>query len=125
MRVPSFSNTKARANKSPFFSVVLLGVPIPPETGSSGSGVMSEPVFREFYTERDVVMVAVADEASGVKIRAFLAMENGSRPSVIALKQFCAQRLPRYMAPDLFSVVEALPRTSTDKIDYQALLASA
>ena len=29
------------------------------------------------------------------------------------------------MIPDAFSVVDALPRTSTDKIDYQALKASA
>jgi non-ribosomal peptide synthetase component E (peptide arylation enzyme) len=27
--------------------------------------------------------------------------------------------------PDTFSVVDALPRTSTDKTDYQALKASA
>ena len=29
------------------------------------------------------------------------------------------------MIPDIFTVVDALPRTSTDKIDYQALKASA
>jgi acyl-CoA synthetase (AMP-forming)/AMP-acid ligase II len=45
------------------------------------------------------------------------------RPSIIDLKQFCAERLPRYMTPDSFTFVDMLPRTSTDKIDYQALKA--
>ena len=42
---------------------------------------------------------------------------------MIELKQFCSERLPRYMIPDVFGFLTALPRTSTDKIDYQALLA--
>ena len=48
-------------------------------------------------------------------------MHEGQRPSLIGLKQFCVERLPRYMAPDQFTFLEALPRTSTDKIDYQTL----
>ena len=37
------------------------------------------------------------------------------------MKTFCAQALPSYMAPDVFTFHEALPRTSTDKVDYQRL----
>ena len=44
-------------------------------------------------------------------------------PSIIELKTFCAQALPAYMSPDAFVVLDALPRTSTDKVDYQALRA--
>jgi acyl-coenzyme A synthetase/AMP-(fatty) acid ligase len=44
---------------------------------------------------------------------------------VLALKQFCAEVLPASMVPDQFQQQEALPKTSTDKIDYQRLLESA
>ena len=40
------------------------------------------------------------------------------------LVRFIAQRVPRYMIPDGFSFEEALPKTSTGKIDRQALAAS-
>jgi hypothetical protein len=36
-----FSMTNALAYNSPFFCVAFLGVPIPPETGKSGSGVIT------------------------------------------------------------------------------------
>jgi acyl-CoA synthetase (AMP-forming)/AMP-acid ligase II len=41
----------------------------------------------------------------------------------MALKRFCAERLPRYMVPDVFVVRDRLPRTSIDKVDYQSLKA--
>ncbi len=56
----------------------------------------------------------------GVRIKAFISARGG-RLSVIELKGFCAAHLPLYMVPDLFSCVESLPKTSTDKIDYQEL----
>jgi len=70
---------------------------------------------------REVAAVAAGDHGSGVKIVAFLAAGSAGRPSIIELKRFCAERLPKYMVPDTFRFVDALPRTSTDKIDYQAL----
>ena len=39
------------------------------------------------------------------------------------LKTFCATKVPAYMSPDRFVFRDRLPRTSSDKIDYQALLA--
>jgi acyl-CoA synthetase (AMP-forming)/AMP-acid ligase II len=60
-----------------------------------------------------------------VRIVAVLrARDGGPALSIIGLKQFCADKLPRYMIPDQFLFVDALPRTSTDKIDYQTILAS-
>jgi acyl-CoA synthetase (AMP-forming)/AMP-acid ligase II len=37
------------------------------------------------------------------------------------MKRFCTEHLPLYMIPDVFSWHEALPKTSTDKTDYQRL----
>jgi amino acid adenylation domain-containing protein len=69
---------------------------------------------------KEAAVVALRDEENGVRIRAFLSFREG-RPSLIQLKQFCAAHLLDYMIPDQFAVLENLPKTSTDKTDYQAL----
>lgn len=71
----------------------------------------------------EAAVVALPDEESGVIIKAFLAT-NG-RPSVIEMKQFCAANLPAYMIPDRFAFETSLPKTSTDKTDYQKLIQMA
>jgi amino acid adenylation domain-containing protein len=70
---------------------------------------------------KEAATIAVVDEESGVRIKAFLSTTDGGRLSLIALKQFCSDRLPPYMVPDLFAFHPSLPKTSTDKVDYQRL----
>jgi acyl-coenzyme A synthetase/AMP-(fatty) acid ligase len=69
---------------------------------------------------REAAVIARAAE-DGVQIVAHLATKSGARISMIALKQFCAERLPLYMVPDSFHFLTELPKTSTDKVDYQRL----
>lgn len=69
----------------------------------------------------EAAAVALPDEESGVLIKAFLSWSGNGAPSLIQLKRFCAEHLPLYMIPDCFSAQPALPKTSTDKIDYQKL----
>jgi amino acid adenylation domain-containing protein len=66
-------------------------------------------------------VIAIPDPESGVLIKAFVAWTGGSAPSTVELKSFAAMRLPAYMIPDRFVVLPSLPKTSTDKIDYQKL----
>lgn len=73
---------------------------------------------------REAAVVAVSDSNAGVKIIAYLTPQPGERPSIISMKAFCAEHLPAYMNPDVFTFVEALPRTSTNKVDYQRLRSS-
>lgn len=70
---------------------------------------------------REAAVIALPDSAAGVKVRAHLSLRGQKRPSLIELKTFCSQHLPVYMVPDAFSFHDALPKTSTDKIDYQTL----
>jgi amino acid adenylation domain-containing protein len=70
---------------------------------------------------REAAVVATLDEEAGVKITAFLSCREHRRPSLIELKRLCSTHLPLYMIPDVFTWQEALPRTSTDKTDYQRL----
>ena len=70
---------------------------------------------------KEAAVVAKPDEELGVKITAFLSSRDAKRPSLIEIKRFCSEHLPLYMIPDVFSWHDALPKTSTDKTDYQRL----
>ena len=70
---------------------------------------------------KEAAVVALSDEENGVRVKAYLSLHPGHHLSIIELKRFCMENLPSYMVPDQFSVREILPKTSTDKIDYQQL----
>ena len=70
----------------------------------------------------EAAVVALPHEMDSVRIRAFLAWSAESRPSLIEIKKFCSENLPLYMIPDQFSFESSLPKTSTDKVDYQKLI---
>ena len=84
-----------------------------------------EKALYQHASLEEVAVVSVGDEA-GVRIVAYLsARQAEARPSIIELKIFCARSLPSYMSPDVFHFVDRLPRTSTDKVDYQQLTRAA
>lgn len=71
-------------------------------------------------------VAVIARQTDGdVTLTAFVAWTGTERLSVVALKQYCATALPLYMVPDKVVVLDALPMTSTDKVDYRRLQASA
>lgn len=70
----------------------------------------------------EAAVIAKPDPAAGVRIEAHLATREGKRVGLVAVKQFCSQHLPVYMVPDAVKSHETLPKTSTDKIDYQRLV---
>ena len=69
---------------------------------------------------KEAAVLAFPDEEN-VPIKAFASSRNGAKLSIIELKKFCSENLPLYMVPDHFCFLESLPKTSTDKIDYQKL----
>jgi len=85
------------------------------ELGEIEAALYQHPAIKE------AAVVARPDEEAGVRITAFLSCRDTKRPSLIELKRFCSERLPLYMIPDAFSWHDALPKTSTDKTDYQRL----
>jgi acyl-coenzyme A synthetase/AMP-(fatty) acid ligase len=72
---------------------------------------------------REAAVVALPDDTLGMKVHAHLASKDGSNISAIEMKTFCSQHIPVYMIPDIFSFHASLPKTSTDKVDYQTLKA--
>ena len=71
---------------------------------------------------REAGVISSANGGEDAKIVAYLVASGEPKPGVIEMKKFCAQHLPAYMNPDLFVFTEALPRTSTNKVDYQGLV---
>jgi acyl-CoA synthetase (AMP-forming)/AMP-acid ligase II len=86
------------------------------ELGEIEAGLYRHPAVRE------AAVIATAG-TEGTVITAFLSCRTDTTPTVIEMKRFCADALPASMVPDRFAFRDALPRTSTDKIDYQALVA--
>ena len=86
------------------------------ELGEIEAALYRHPAIKE------AAVVAFPDEEN-VPVKAFASARNGSKLSIIELKKFCSENLPLYMVPDTFCFLESLPKTSTDKIDYQNLKA--
>lgn len=71
---------------------------------------------------REAGVVAGMIGGEQTKIVAYLVAGSDPKPGVIEMKMFCGQNLPNYMNPDSFVFMDSLPRTSTNKVDYQMLL---
>ena len=84
------------------------------ELGEIEAGLYRHPLVKE-------AAVVALEDPEGIKVKAFLSCREEKHPSLIELKRFCSEHLPLYMIPDTFSWHDALPKTSTDKIDYQRL----
>jgi amino acid adenylation domain-containing protein len=70
---------------------------------------------------REAAVVALADDSVGMSVHAHIVSKEGKPLSLIDMKTFCSKHIPIYMIPDRFSFHSSLPKTSTDKIDYQTL----
>jgi amino acid adenylation domain-containing protein len=85
------------------------------ELGEIEAALYRHPLIAE------AAVVALPDDENGVLIRASLSLHDGGRLSMVEMKTFCAENLPGYMIPDRFTYHDVLPKTSTDKIDYERL----
>ena len=61
------------------------------------------------------------DPLGGNRMSAYLVSKNGSPPGVSQIRDFLKDRLPEYMIPSDFTVLEAMPLTSNGKMDRKAL----
>jgi amino acid adenylation domain-containing protein len=83
------------------------------ELGEVEEALLAHPAVME------CAVTAVPDELVSNRIRAHVVVQGDLEPA--DLVRFCGQRLPRYMVPEAIEFREALPRTSTGKIDRRAL----
>lgn len=70
---------------------------------------------------REVAVHGIPDSVAGTSIAAHIVPEDSSTFSEAALLNFCRKEMPGYMVPKSVRVHESLPRTTSGKIDKQAL----
>ena len=81
-----------------------------------------EAALRQHPAVRETVVLAQEDVRRGDKrLVAYLVANQEPAPTPQALRTFLKQKLPAYMIPSAFVVLEALPRTPNGKLDRQAL----
>jgi acyl-coenzyme A synthetase/AMP-(fatty) acid ligase len=83
-----------------------------------------ERVVRAHPQVDEAAVVAVPDEVAAYVLHAVVRRMAGSALNSLQLRMHCAAELPRTAIPGTFAIGEdALPRTSTGKVDRRALLA--
>ncbi|MCP3102818.1 amino acid adenylation domain-containing protein [Myxococcus sp. K15C18031901] len=84
------------------------------EPGEIEAALLAHPDLRD---------VGVVGAGTGLEARlvAFVVSAAPKPPTLLQLKQHCAERLPRYMILDELRVLPALPRTPNGKLDRRAL----
>jgi amino acid adenylation domain-containing protein len=80
-----------------------------------------EAALHEHPAVVECAVVAIPDEVVTNRIKAFVVGRDAVGQE--ELVTFVCERLPRYMAPELFEFRDALPRSSTGKVDRRALAA--
>ena len=70
---------------------------------------------------QEAVVVAREDGPAGKQLVAYLTARAATAPAAPALRNFLGERLPAYMVPAYFVVLDRLPLTANGKMDRRAL----
>jgi acyl-CoA synthetase (AMP-forming)/AMP-acid ligase II len=87
------------------------------ELGEVEAALYAHPAIRE------AVVLPLPDEILGNRLRAVISAEGAGGQTLTRQEvlEHCLRRLPGYMVPDVVEFCEALPRTSTGKVDRTQL----
>jgi len=89
------------------------------ELGEIEAALLSHPGVREASA------IPLPDEEIGARVKAVIVTHDGADVSTAALLQHCNSRIPKYMIPEFIEFRDALPKTSTGKIDRVRLASEA
>lgn len=74
------------------------------------NALMNHPALAE------AAVVGLPDERVGERVKACVALREGSRADSAELRAHCIKELPAFMVPDLFEFHDALPKNATGKV---------
>ena len=80
-----------------------------------------EVALRQHPEIREVVVVAASDEREHKRLVAYLVSSGKPAPTVSELQSFLKTRLPSYMWPSIFVLLDEMPLTPNGKVDRRAL----
>jgi len=80
-----------------------------------------EEVMKECEGVKEAVVVAREDEGVGKRLVAYVVARQQSPPSIPELQAYLMARLPNYMMPAAFIILDNLPLTPNGKVDVRAL----
>ena len=85
------------------------------ELGEVEAALYGHPAVHE------AVVLPIPDELLGSRLRAVISADGAGGLTREEVLDHCRRRLPGYMVPDVVEFCEALPRTSTGKVDRARL----
>ncbi len=80
-----------------------------------------EAVVAQHSQVREVAVTTHQSDRGETELAAYIALKDQQADTVRQLREFVRERLPGYMVPATFSILNALPRTPSGKIDRQSL----
>ena len=80
-----------------------------------------ETVLAQMPTLHECVVLAREDEAGDRRLVAYVVVEAGAIAQASEMRDWAKQRLPEYMVPAAFVVLERMPLSSNGKVDRKAL----
>ena len=80
-----------------------------------------ETVLSEHNAIQQAVVIVREDSTGAGQLGAYLIAANGHRPDNRELRAFLRERLPEYMIPSWFVMLDSLPLTANGKVDRRSL----
>ncbi|MEG4490504.1 amino acid adenylation domain-containing protein [Microcoleus sp. D3_18_C4] len=80
-----------------------------------------EAALNQHPAVRSCVVTAFGEDRSQKRLIAYVVPQQNAAPETCELRQFLSQKLPEYMLPSAFVMLEALPLSANGKVDRKAL----
>jgi amino acid adenylation domain-containing protein len=84
-----------------------------------------EMALLDYKGVKEALVVARKDEKTDMRLVAYLTLTDPTVPTHTALRQFLQEKLPNYMIPSAFVILDAIPLTPNGKVNRRALPASS
>ncbi|MEW6735925.1 MAG: amino acid adenylation domain-containing protein, partial [Acidobacteriota bacterium] len=80
-----------------------------------------EELLRSHLSVADVVVMAREDEPAEKRLVAYIVVKSGNKPTVTDLRNYLKDKLPDYMVPSAFVILNVLPLLPSGKVDRSML----